>query len=136
VADPVFQRPLAVAAPVAVERAVKWLTQHGYQLSAGSEREASLVHPGGVAPQPPRHGVKVAADGQSISLSYLRASLFDSPPSQEELTRFERLVDQVAVAVGAGPAEMPKGPTPTFCPECGTRTALGAVECAMCGAKF
>ncbi|MFT3842293.1 MAG: hypothetical protein QM723_35210 [Myxococcaceae bacterium] len=137
-ADPVFQRPLALAAPVAVERAVKYLTRQGYSVSAQSTLEASLVHTGGVAPAPPRHGVKVTADGQSVSVSYLRASIFDTPPSQAELTRFERVVDQLAAAVGAGPAEapVPRGPTPNFCPECGTRTEAGSSVCAICGAKF
>lgn len=137
-ADPVFQRPLALAASVAVERAVKFLTRHGYQVSAASEREASLVHPGGVAPQPPRHGVKVAADGKVLSVTHLRASIFDTPPSRAELTRFERLVEELAAAVGAGPSEAPapRGPTPNFCPECGTRTEPGSAVCAICGAKF
>ncbi len=137
-ADPVFQRPLELPAPVAVERAVKWLTHHGYQLSAQSDLEASLVYPGGGAPLPPRHGLKITADGRSLIATHLRASIFDAPPSAVELAWFERLVDQLIAALGSfGVDPRPARPsTPAFCPECGTRAEAGALVCAICGAKF
>jgi hypothetical protein len=138
VGDPVFQRPLEVPAQAAVERAVKWLTHHGYNVSAQSEREASLVHPGGLAPQPPRHGIKVASDGKVLTITHLRASIFDAPPSQTELAWFERVVEELVAVAGKGPAAVPKAPvhTPAFCPECGTRAEPGSATCGMCGAKF
>ena len=150
-ADPVYQRPLDAPAQVAVARAVKWLGQHGYQVGAQSDLEASLTHAGGIAPSPPRHGLKVWADGHTISVAYVRASLFDAEPSTAELARIERLVDQMVAASRSGVVlsyqeweeEQPdlrapptSGKAPAFCPECGTRAEAGAATCTMCGAKL
>ncbi len=143
------QRFCPLPAHVALERAVQWLSEHGYQVSARAAQEAQLFHAGGLSPQPPAHRLKVAADGKNLTLVYQAASVFDAAPGPAEEGRLEQLADRLAEAITQGGTlsyrewserdaeeQPPKAEGPRFCPSCGTRVGPGANACGLCGAAL
>jgi hypothetical protein len=148
-AELALQRFCAVPPPLALERAVHWLTEHGYQVSARADREAQLFHPGGLSPEPPSHRLKVRADGKNLELTYQPASVFDAGPGPAEQGRLEKLLDAVAEAVASskvlsyrewsaeqGSGQQAPAGAPRFCSTCGTRAEPGATVCAVCASPL
>ena len=123
-----FERPMRADPTRVLQRAEKWLVAQGYQVSARSQLELSLVGLGVGG----RHRLCVSADGQSVRFVFAPGALGGELPDAVEL---ERRVEGALAELGPTPAEAqvsPGGAT-RRCSICATAMEASARACPMCG---
>lgn len=126
--DVSFERPMRADPTRVLQRVEKWLAAQGYQVSARSQAELSLVGTGVGG----RHRLTVSADGQAVRFVFAPGALGGELPEAVEL---ERRVEGALAELGASPAEAPlnSGGGTRRCSICATVMEADARVCPMCG---
>lgn len=122
-----FERGMRVDAARVLQRAEKWLVAHGYEVSARSNAELSLLGqgPGG------RHRLTVRADGLTVRFLFAPGSPGVTLPASEELERRVDAALQELVSAAAPPA--PQGGSGLRCSICAAVLAPSERVCPVCG---
>lgn len=123
--DVAFERAVRAEPTRLLQRVEKWLTAHGYEVSARSDSELNLVGAGTGG----RHRLTVRADGQTARFVFAAGSPGVTLPEDAEL---ERRVNAALDELGAAAAS-PVVATGGRCTICATALAPGDRFCPVCG---
>lgn len=126
--DVAFERAVRAEPTRLLKRVEKWLTAHGYEVSARSNLELNLVGAGTSG----RHRLTVRADGQSVRFVFAAGSPGVTLPDAAEL---ERRVSAALDEFAAGPAAAApvSGASGGRCSICAAALAPGDKVCPVCG---